>query len=376
MNFAASNNHNSSSTSPIVEIRGVHKSFGNLEVIKGIDIDIYQGEFLSLLGASGCGKTTLLRLIGGFEEPTKGNISINGKSMAGIEANHRPTNMVFQSYAIFFHLNVSENVGYGLRAKKLPASEYHRQIKDVLAMVNLDGYQNRATNELSGGQRQRVALARALVMHPKVLLLDEPLSALDRKLRENMQVELRRLQRTVGITFILVTHDQEEALIMSDRVAVMHDGMIEQLSTPQNLYSRPINKRVATFIGSINLFDGHILSADKDTISIEVAALGQVTLPRVQCSSSKTSGAIVVGVRPEMFSLLTDSMDNYEKDFEATVVDASYYGDMTYYNIRCSGLDDTITVSMRNTAGRRILQHGEKTRIGWSNESLIVLSLQ
>ncbi len=370
----AANDHSRPVPAPIIEIRGVHKLFGDVEVIKGIDFDVNQGEFLSLLGASGCGKTTLLRLIGGFEEPSKGTIAIAGKPMAGISANHRPTNMVFQSYAIFPHLNVGDNVGYGLRAKKPSRSAYQRQIKDALEMVSLDGYQNRAAHELSGGQRQRVALARALIMHPEVLLLDEPLSALDRKLRENMQIELRRLQRAVGITFILVTHDQEEALIMSDRVAVMHDGQIEQLTTPQELYCRPINKRVATFIGTMNLFNGRVISADSDTVSIDAAPFGQVTLPRAQCNTIKVSGAVVVGVRPEMFSVLIDPEDRAEQETKATVTNACYYGDMTYYNLRLAGFDgNTVIVSMRNTAGRRILQPGEHARIGWGNESLIVL---
>ena len=203
-----------SNAKPIIELRDVRKSFGSFEALKGINATIHEGEFFSLLGPSGCGKTTLLRMIAGFEPPSAGDIAIDGKSMDGIAANARPTNMVFQSYAIFPHLSVADNVGYGLKTKKMPKADIKREVDEALAMVDLAGFGDRAAHELSGGQRQRVALARALVMRPKVILLDEPLSALDKKLLDQMQVELRDLQKSLGITFILVTHDQEEALIM------------------------------------------------------------------------------------------------------------------------------------------------------------------
>ena len=212
---------NSKATQPIIEIKNITKNFGSVRALDGVSMQIKQGEFFSLLGPSGCGKTTLLRLLSGFDNPSSGNIFIAGESMENVPPNLRPTNMVFQSYAIFPHLNVAENVGYGLRKIKLAKDELENRVNEALDLVDLSNYGTRESHALSGGQRQRVALARALIMRPKVLLLDEPLSALDKKLREAMQVELRRLQQTVGITFVLVTHDQEEALIMSDRIAVM-----------------------------------------------------------------------------------------------------------------------------------------------------------
>ena len=217
----------------IIEINNVTKDFGSVRALNGVSMQIKQGEFFSLLGPSGCGKTTLLRMISGFETPTSGSISIAGESMEDVPPNLRPTNMVFQSYAIFPHLNVAENVGYGLKKLKLSSDEIEGRINEALKLVDLTGYGTREAHALSGGQRQRVALARALIMQPKVLLLDEPLSALDKKLREAMQVELRRLQQTVGITFVLVTHDQEEALVMSDRIAVMFEGEVAQVDTPR-----------------------------------------------------------------------------------------------------------------------------------------------
>ena len=217
----------------IIAIESVKKNFGDVTALDGVSLNIREGEFFSLLGPSGCGKTTLLRMISGFDNPSMGSVYIGGSDMTNVPPNERPTNMVFQSYAIFPHLNVAENVGYGLKKQKLPNDEINRRVEEALALVDLEGFGTRESHALSGGQRQRVALARALIMKPKVLLLDEPLSALDKKLRETMQSELRKLQRTVGITFVLVTHDQEEALTMSDRIAVMFDGKIAQLDTPE-----------------------------------------------------------------------------------------------------------------------------------------------
>jgi spermidine/putrescine transport system ATP-binding protein len=245
---------------PIIELRDVHKYYGDYHALRGINADIGEGEFFSLLGPSGCGKTTLLRTIAGFEDVSSGTIHLDGKLMEGVPANKRPTNMVFQSYAIFPHLTVAQNVGFGLRKDPRSTIEKANAVAEALEMVGLKGYGQRAAHALSGGQRQRVALARALILKPKVLLLDEPLSALDKKLREQMQSELRRLQRQVGITFILVTHDQEEALIMSDRIAVMFEGQISQLAAPQQLYRRPINRQVADFIGVMNFLSAKVTS--------------------------------------------------------------------------------------------------------------------
>ncbi len=358
---------------PIIEIEAVTKRFGTLAALDGVTTEIRAGEFFSLLGPSGCGKTTLLRMIAGFDEPSSGTIRIDGNPMAGVPPNHRPTNMVFQSYAIFPHLNVADNVSYGLKKLGLDKSEMRRRVSDALEMVDLAGYEQRASHAMSGGQRQRVALARALVMRPKVLLLDEPLSALDKKLREQMQVELRHLQRAVGITFILVTHDQEEALTMSDRIAVMFRGRIAQLATPEALYRRPVSREVASFIGVMNFLDASLVEDRGERLALDVAALGQVEIDRAQAPGWLNGAPLTVGVRPEMMTILFDEAERAEREVVGEIVDTSYYGDMTYYDVRMPGVETPATISMRNTAGRHILSPGMTARVGWSAESLVVL---
>lgn len=244
----------------VVELRGVYKSIHDQEILHDINLEVREGEFLTLLGPSGCGKTTLLRLISGFEEPTQGTIFIDQKNVNGVPPSQRYVHTVFQSYALFPHMTVFENVAFGLRCKKVPLPEIKTRVADVLAMVKLEKFAERKPAQLSGGQQQRVAIARAAVNRPRVLLLDEPLSSLDYRLRKTMQIELKQLQRTLGITFIFVTHDQEEALSMSDRVVVMQEGYIEQVGTPREVYEAPKNLNVATFIGEVNVFEGEILS--------------------------------------------------------------------------------------------------------------------
>ena len=261
----------------MIEITNVSRSYGAFKALDDTSLTIREGEFFSLLGPSGCGKTTLLRMIAGFDQPTSGSISIDGQPMDGIPANRRPTNMVFQSYAIFPHLNVEQNVAYGLKRLRLDPKEERRRVDEALAQVSLTGLGKRGGHELSGGQRQRVALARALVMRPKVLLLDEPLSALDKKLREQMQVELRSLQQAVGITFVLVTHDQYEALGMSDRIAVMFGGKIAQIAKPKEIYQRPINRQVADFLGGMNFVKAEIVEENGASITVETSGFGRVT---------------------------------------------------------------------------------------------------
>ena len=242
------------SRSDFIQISGLRKQFGKVVALERIDLDIREGEFFSLLGPSGCGKTTLLRILSGLEFPTTGSVLIDGSDVSSEPPYRRPTNLVFQSYAIFPHLSVAENIAYGLRRLRIGTSEQARRVDEMLALIGLQGYGSRRPNQLSGGQLQRVALARALVLKPKVLLLDEPLAALDKKLRERMQLELRALQREVGITFVFVTHDQEEALTLSDRVAVMSQGRMVQCSPPLELYQRPKNRFVAEFVGEMNFF--------------------------------------------------------------------------------------------------------------------------
>jgi len=357
----------------IVELDRVEKHFGEIAALDGVSAQIREGEFFSLLGPSGCGKTTLLRLIAGFEQPTKGNIAIDGSHMHGVEANERPTNMVFQSYAIFPHLNVEENVGYGLKRLNLGNDETARRVNEMLKLVDLDNYNKRPAHALSGGQRQRVALARSLIMKPKVLLLDEPLSSLDKNLREQMQVELRHLQRTVGITFILVTHDQEEALTMSDRIAVMFEGQIVQIASPQELYSRPKSKRVASFIGVMNFIEGQLLKVGDQYTTVDAGILGNVNVSPDQIPIPLNSGPVIIGIRPEMLTLLFEDRDRTEFEISGVILESTYFGDMTYYTVQVTGLKSPLTISMRNTAGRRVLDDGESARVGWGAESLVIL---
>jgi spermidine/putrescine transport system ATP-binding protein len=254
----------------IIELHNVSKSIQDLEILSNINLTVKNGEFLTLLGPSGCGKTTLLRLISGFETPTTGKIFINGKEATGLPPHKRHVHTVFQSYALFPHMSVMENIAFGLRCKKVPALEIAARVAEVLKIVKLEKYAHRKPDRLSGGQQQRVAIARAVVNRPLVLLLDEPLSSLDYRLRKTMQIELKQLQRKLGITFIFVTHDQEEALSMSDRVVVMQEGCIEQIGTPRQVYENPQNLAVAKFIGEANIFDSRVIAADGKNITVDV----------------------------------------------------------------------------------------------------------
>lgn len=254
----------------LLQIRHLSKSYGDTQILQNINLDIYDGEFLTLLGPSGCGKTTLLRLIGGFELPNAGSLQLEGVDIAGLPAEKRPINTVFQQYALFPHMNVYDNIAYGLKLKGVPKTEIDQRVREALAMVQLDHTINRRPQDLSGGQQQRIAIARAVVNRPKMLLFDEPLSALDAKLREQMQSELKRLQRELGITFVFVTHDQQEALSMSDRIAVMKNGVFQQIDTPIGIYESPANLFTASFIGETNLFKGNVLEVNPATIKVEV----------------------------------------------------------------------------------------------------------
>ena len=364
---------------PMIQCRGVQKYYGDYHALRGIDLTIHEAEFFSLLGPSGCGKTTLLRTIAGFEDISSGVVLIDGKDMAGVPANARPTNMVFQSYAIFPHLTVAENVAFGLRRDPRSRAEKAAAVDEALAMVGLKGYGARAAHALSGGQRQRVALARALILKPKVLLLDEPLSALDRKMREQMQVELIKLQRQVGITFVLVTHDQEEALVMSDRIAVMFEGNIAQLATAEELYTRPASRRVADFIGVMNFMPARILGEAATGVTVEAPGFGQVEIPAANVSHADPGDpAPSIGFRPEAVTLLAATAPATDRVTEGIIDEVVYYGDMSYYDVildspdTFGGQPHEIRISMRNVFGRELPDLGTRVRVGWSPGSLIL----
>ena len=352
-----------------VEVRNVKKNFGAVKAVDGVSLEIEQGQFFSLLGPSGCGKTTLLRLIAGFEFPNSGDILIDNKSMDGVDPNLRPTNMVFQNYAIFPHLNVEQNVAYGLRNKKLSNNERTSMINQALDLVGLSGLNERSSNALSGGQKQRVALARALILKPKVLLLDEPLSALDKKLREQMQSELRHLQKAVGITFILVTHDQEEALTMSDKVAVMFDGKVEQVASPRDLYERPSTQRVASFIGAMNFIECKVLEKGKN-LKIRDSVLGSFDLSKEQVSGVSSNNSITIGIRPEMISILPKG-SKIKNSISGKVSDISYFGETTYYKIKCDIDSKIFSISAQNSFGHIDYSIGEKIEFKIDLKSIV-----
>jgi len=333
----------------IISISNVSKYFGPVRAVDGLSLEIQRGEFFSLLGPSGCGKTTLLRMLAGFEWPTKGEIFIDGQPMAAVPPHQRPVNMVFQNYAIFPHLNVRQNIAYGLRKAKLTQAETARKVNETLDMIKLPGYGLRAADELSGGERQRVALARALIKQPKVLLLDEPLGALDKKLREEMQLELRALQKTVGITFVFVTHDQEEALTMSDRVAVMSAGKVLQIDSPTQLYEAPVNQEVAGFIGNMNFFDGLVRAIKDGRATVDVGPLGEIHA-LVNGPHVSVGAAVTVAIRPEKIAFHS-TQPNAEANVVQGVLDkTAYFGDRSHFYIRIEGLEKPIAVVAHNVA--------------------------
>ena len=327
-----------------IKIKNVSKNFEEVVAVDNINVDIARGEFFSLLGPSGCGKTTLLRILAGFEYPSSGSVFIDNLDVTDITPNLRPTNMVFQNYAIFPHINVKRNIEFGLRKEKLSKDELDKRVQDALKMVQLEGYEDRYSNQLSGGQRQRIALARALVKQPKVLLLDEPLGALDKKLREEMQLELRNLQRSIGITFIFVTHDQEEAMTMSDRVAVMNKGKILQISPPRDLYDNPKNLFVGDFIGQINFLDTQIVKIEGNNAKVLINKLGEHEIMTSNNNLSQNE-SIVCAIRPETIIISKTNEKNSDICIKGSIVNTSFYGNMTYVYVNIEGLSKPIMVS-------------------------------
>ena len=327
-----------------IKIQNVSKKFEDVVAVDNISVDIKRGEFFSLLGPSGCGKTTLLRILAGFEYPSSGSVFIDNLDVTDITPNLRPTNMVFQNYAIFPHINVKRNIEFGLRKEKLSKDELDKRVQDALKMVQLEGYEDRYSNQLSGGQRQRIALARALVKQPKVLLLDEPLGALDKKLREEMQLELRNLQRSIGITFIFVTHDQEEAMTMSDRVAVMNKGKILQISPPRDLYDNPKNLFVGDFIGQINFLDTQIVKIEGNNAKVLINKLGEHEIITSNNNLSQNE-SIVCAIRPETIIISKTNEKNSDICIKGSISNTSFYGNMTYIYVNIEGLSKPIMVS-------------------------------
>jgi putrescine transport system ATP-binding protein len=357
-----------------LRIEAISKRFGEFTAVDQLSLDVFQGEFFALLGPSGCGKTTLLRLIAGFERPSSGRILLDGVDLAPVPPHRRPVNMMFQSYALFPHLTVEANIAFGLKQEGLPKSEIAARVADMLALVKLETFGRRKPHELSGGQRQRVALARSLVKRPRVLLLDEPMAALDKKLRGQTQFELMDLQRRLGLTFVIVTHDQSEAMTVADRIAVMDRGRLMQVAPPAEIYEQPNSRWVADFIGSINLFEGRVGEAG----TIEGTALGRLRVART--IDAEPSATVWVAVRPEKIRLVPcagerpQSADS-ENGVLATVVDIGYLGDLSLYKLRTEG-GVPLQAAMANVGppGARAISWNDKVWLSFAPEAAIVLT--
>jgi spermidine/putrescine ABC transporter ATP-binding subunit len=354
----------STSTQPVIRIEHAVKRFGDVVALDDVSLEIRENEFFALLGPSGCGKTTLLRGIGGFEELTSGSILLDGTDLVGTRPFARPVNMMFQSYALFPHMKVWDNVAYGLRAERLPKDEIADRVEEVLAKVDLFQLADRRPNQLSGGQRQRVALARAIVKRPRVLLLDEPLAALDRKLRQEMQIELKRLQHEVGLTFVIVTHDQEEAMTMADRIAVMHAGKVLQVATPQELYASPADHFVAAFIGTMNFLPG-VVAADG---AVDVEGVGRLAA----AVGDRAEGEHVwIAIRPEAVRI--DAAGGASDDPEvAGIVDGiAFVGSQVHTHVVVDGGHGTFVVTAAPNERQPAI--GERVRLAWGRDAASVL---
>ena len=352
---------------PAVELVGLTKSFGDVVAVDGLTLDISENFFFAIIGPSGCGKTTTLRMIGGFEEPTAGTIRLHGEDVTGTKPYQRPINTVFQSYALFPHLSIYENVAFGLRRKGVEKAEVDRRVGDMLDLVHLAETAKRKPRQLSGGQRQRVALARALVNHPRLLLLDEPLGALDLKLRKEMQLELKRIQQEVGITFIHVTHDQEEAMTMADSIAVMRDGKIERMGEPVEIYDDPRSRFVAGFLGASNLMEGQVAGTDGVTL-----AGGH----RFHLGSDKLAGmtgTVHVGVRPEKIHLSPQDADpGHANRLSGVVTDSSFIGVSTHYLVQTESAGQ-LTVVVQNLRAHRFAPR-DSVIVSWDPEHTFVVA--
>jgi putrescine transport system ATP-binding protein len=351
---------------PLLRIEGVVKKFGGFRAVDGVSLDIRAGEFFALLGPSGCGKTTLLRMLAGFEIPDDGRILLEGKDIAHVMPHERPINMMFQNYALFPHLSARDNIAFGLKRARMARADIDARVAEMVALVKLGGLEKRKPDQLSGGQRQRVALARSLARRPQVLLLDEPLAALDKKLRESTQLELMELQRRLGMTFIIVTHDQEEAMTVANRIGVMDAGRLDQVASPRELYEAPASRWIAEFIGDINLFEGQIESRENNRVTIATRDAGPVVAAEPRQPISKTT--VAVAIRPEKVKLsrrgpvADGSASRAINRLEGVVADISYLGGLTIYKIKLDS-GATLRSSMANTARIDIDAYGLSQRV-------------
>ncbi|MEU6035616.1 ABC transporter ATP-binding protein [Actinomadura sp. NPDC047616] len=354
---------------PAIELAGVAKEYHShgetVTAVRGLDLTIAQGEFFSLLGPSGCGKTTTLRMVAGFEEPTAGEVYLHGADVTGVPPNRRDVNTVFQSYALFPHMSVFENVAFGLRRRRVPKPEIKGRVSEMLEIVDLTGLERRRPGELSGGQQQRVALARALVNRPRALLLDEPLGALDLKLRQAMQVELKRIQREVGITFVYVTHDQGEALTMSDRIAVMNDGRIEQLGTPREIYERPASRFVAGFIGTSNLLVGEVAGTEDGHAVISYGPDGRIEVPLRPGLAAAPGQRLELTVRPEKIGIGTRRPGGALCAVRGTVTEVVYLGTSTNYNVSTATGAEMVVFAQNATSAEDVAGRGDTVWLSW-----------
>ena len=352
---------------PIVSIVNVEKIYGENHVVKNMNMNIAEGEFLTLLGPSGCGKTTTLRMISGFEMPSSGTIKVQDERVDKKEPYQRDVNTVFQNYALFPNMNVYDNVAYGLRVKKVPKAEIRKRVAEALKMVQLEGFEKRKTTQMSGGQKQRVAIARAIINRPKVLLLDEPLGALDLKLRKQMQIELKRLQKKLGITFVYVTHDQEEALTMSDRIAVINEGRIEQIDTPREIYEHPKTKFVANFIGETNLLDAMVLEMDEDKAVIGTE-VGKATVSIDPKKKIKVNDGVTVSVRPEHMKFSRTPVDGFT--IKGVVKEQIFVGNLIKMMIN---LNDGTEIRINRFEEGELAEIGELVYLYWDLSKGIVI---
>tara|TARA_R110002095_G_scaffold78317_3_gene67427 strand:+ start:940 stop:2079 length:1140 start_codon:yes stop_codon:yes gene_type:complete len=359
---------------PFLQIKNVTKKFGAFTSVYDVSLDIYKGEIFCLLGGSGCGKSTLLRMLSGFEGLTSGQIIIDGQDQAGIPPYNRPTNMMFQTYALFPHMTVEKNIAYGLKRDGLPRAEIATRVTDILSLVQMEGFATRKPHQLSGGQRQRVALARSLVKKPKLLMLDEPLGALDKKLREETQFELIKIQESLGVTFVVVTHDQEEAMTLSSRIGVMTAGEIVQVGTPREIYEYPRNRFVADFIGSVNIFEGRIAEDGESHVIVASPEAGlDIYVPH--SISGVIGQKVAVAVRPEKVVISKDDLGDLRNKLIGTVDEIAYMGDASVYQIRLdNGKRVRVTQTNLTRSEESTLNYGDRVNLGWDGSAGVVVT--